>query len=225
MNTPEVIQNLKWWGKPVSSGVSVKEIDLTVSEPYKFEKGSMIMVADAGTGESHYNRPIIINPKIAPIRWWHCWRWHLISERKKQVKECIDKFHDVYGKADKNVMKMIKTALGGAYSVRVYKTDHRESRTRVKTFYNFRADIIQTKPEFKHSCAFDCVYLGTVDAPRKYDLYFCDGKLPKILARWGNGEDEYLNKDVETINEYSPKNVMAIGLMIAREKRLIGYGK
>lgn len=42
-------------------------------------------------------------------------------------------------------------------------------------------------PKYKHDCD-KCTYLGDFD---NYDLYYCDGIIPTVVARYGNEPPSY----------------------------------
>lgn len=43
------------------------------------------------------NTPTFIGTRIAPIKWWQLWRWHLIPKRKREIIAARRKFDELFG--------------------------------------------------------------------------------------------------------------------------------
>ncbi len=151
------------------------------------------------------NEPIIIQPKIAFISWWQFWRWHLVSERKKRVKEYIQKFRNIFDKPNEKMIKMVNTSLKDNCSIMIHLR----------------------KPVYEHDCN-NCTYLGSINrdlggGEKLFDLYFCEqGKLPTVIARYGNKGDSYISgmEFAETCTKDSD-HPLAIALTLAKDRDLI----
>ena len=58
--------------------------------------------------------------------------------------------------------------------------------------------MVADNPRYEHDCA-KCVFLGTVERTSRgnsaevFDLYFCDGFIPTIIARYGDDGCEYMS--------------------------------
>ena len=161
------------------------------------------------TTRGPHSIPIIIRPKISPISWWEFWRWHLISKRRKQVKECIKKIHNIFGEPNEKVKKLVNVSLKEDCSIMMH----------------LRGAI------YEHDCN-KCVYLGGVNrdlggGEKPYDLYFCEQNgLPTVSARYGNKGPEYISgmAYAELYLRDNPDHPLAVALILAKERKLLPEG-
>lgn len=79
--------------KLASSGVFVTETDLSVTTV----NSTMPNIVVGKTSKGPVNEPIIICPKTKPVEWYQFWRYSDRKKYNKEVAECLEKFHKIFG--------------------------------------------------------------------------------------------------------------------------------
>ena len=75
------------------SGVRITETDLSsikTSENYNF-------AVFGKTERGPKNEPIVLIPKTKPVKWFQIWRYKDKKKYKEEVKECREKFYEMFG--------------------------------------------------------------------------------------------------------------------------------
>ncbi len=116
------------WGKKINPNVTVTEIDKTVYIPDSRNFGlTAPYLSRCQRGPK--NPLIFIGPTIERIKWWQFWRYHLIKQYKKEMKESREKFLEIFGQPytpDENQIKLFNDYLDGKDTSKLYVTRVKE---------------------------------------------------------------------------------------------------
>jgi hypothetical protein len=80
------------------SNVFIKEIDTSIIQ--KDAQNHNIAIVVGLSEKVPINKPILIAPKIKPIKWYQIWRYKDKIKYAEEIKRCINEFHCIFGFPD-----------------------------------------------------------------------------------------------------------------------------